>query len=187
MWMGQSLILLPFFPHPKHQCIRKALTQMLFSKCSTSRPLKTKATSTSSLRIWVEHPILILFGEILIVKHLLRLSLTLFLRPSPFPISMHLTKLGLLNLLGIHHRSRDINIMNDYCRMTLFFNETRHPNHKLFILSLQFATKVRSYFKSWVNLREYSFILIFLDGGSWISLTFSPTTLSGKNHQERSS
>lgn len=96
-------------------------TQMLFSTCSTSRPLKNRACSITLLIIILGNPILTQHRGILIIKPLLTLRLTLFLRPSPLPISINLYNLGVIISLGIQHESKDIHIMMEYCRTTLFF------------------------------------------------------------------
>ena len=102
----------------------KTLTQLLLP--STSRPLKSRASSTPSLRIWVGHPMISHNGWILIVKPILKLRLTWIIWPIPLPLSIHLYKLGHLNFFGIHHKSRDIHIMMDHCRTILFIYKTRH-------------------------------------------------------------
>ena len=107
------------YTYKTHTCTSKTITQMLFSTRGTSRPLKSRATSTLSLGIWVVHPILAHHGRALIVNPLLRLILTWFIRLSSLHIPINISKLGLLNSFGIHQESIDIYIMMEHCSTIL--------------------------------------------------------------------
>ena len=83
------------------------------------------------LRTFVGNYILVPYGIFLMIKPLLRFGLTRLIHPRPLSIPISLPKLGVLNLLRIHHEPRNIHIINEHCRTMLFFHQSRHPNHKL--------------------------------------------------------